>query len=147
VVVEISDIYIVLRPKKLVEVTFLHFNSKWDANKENEKVQTSKQQKLEMYDLIKAEEKKETQENQGESLLKKLTNTIINNIQVTVNNVHIRYEDVSVPNVSYFFIITHRIQLLLGSLWKLSSLDLATKILKKLLSLEITKELFTKFWK
>jgi vacuolar protein sorting-associated protein 13A/C len=116
VVVEISDIYIVLRPKKLVEVTFLHFNSKWDANKENEKVQTSKQQKLEMYDLIKAEEKKETQENQGESLLKKLTNTIINNIQVTVNNVHIRYEDVSVPNVSYFFIITHRIQLLLGSL-------------------------------
>jgi hypothetical protein len=147
VVVEISDIYIVLRPKKLVEVTFSSFNSKWDANKENEKVQTSKQQKLEMYDLIKAEEKKETQENQGESLLKKLTNTIINNIQVTVNNVHIRYEDVSVPNVSYFFIITHRIQLLLGSLWKLSSLDLATKILKKLLSLEITKELFTKFWK
>jgi vacuolar protein sorting-associated protein 13A/C len=78
------------------------FNSKWDANKENEKVQTSKQQKLEMYDLIKAEEKKETQENHGESLFKKLTNTIINNIQVTVNNVHIRYEDVSVPNVRFF---------------------------------------------
>eukprot|EP01080_Neovahlkampfia_damariscottae_P010721 gene10721-3341_t len=106
VIVEISDIFIVLRPKKFVE---------WDMSKENEKTQTSKQQKLEMHDLLQKEKNENKKQNiNNEGLIKKLTNTIINNVQVTIKNVHIRYEDVSIPSNPVAFGFTMK-QLIVGS--------------------------------
>jgi hypothetical protein len=50
---------------------------------------------------LQTETKNNKKEEGGEDgFFKKLTNTIINNLQVKVKNVHIRYEDLSEEKVS-----------------------------------------------
>ena len=92
VVVEISDVYLLVRPKK---------DCIWDEKEEIEKQNKLKQNKLEAFELLKSEKKKSQENKKGEEskndpgFMEKLTETIINNLQVKIENVHVRYEDVT----------------------------------------------------
>ena len=68
--------------------------------------QTKKQERLKNAEVLRSSGREidgddAAQQNQG--LIETLTSKIINNLQITVKNIHIRYEDsVSVPGVSAF---------------------------------------------
>jgi vacuolar protein sorting-associated protein 13A/C len=92
VVVEISDVYLLVRPKK---------DCQWNVKEELEKSNRLKQQKLDAFEFLKNEKKKDLEKKTGEEkqndpgFMEKLTETIINNLQVKIENVHVRYEDVT----------------------------------------------------
>jgi len=61
------------------------------------KDQTLKQQKLEAFELLKAQRQKEEKidkdEKKDDGFISKLTETVVNNLQVIIKSVHFRYED------------------------------------------------------
>lgn len=84
VIAEVDDLFIVAKPKKAC---------KWDAKEEEERAQAVKQQKLAAYELSKMQEGGGEEEASQGGFFSAVTQTVINNIQVKVRNVHIRYED------------------------------------------------------
>lgn len=86
VLVEISNVFLVLKPKT---------ESVYNEMAENYKENNIKQNELEKYELKKKKVKKEeviiTEKDPG--FVSKLVETIVNNLQIKLNNVHIRYED------------------------------------------------------
>ena len=65
-----------------------------------------KEQKLDLYETFKTEKKTTTTEKKSDEsgdpgFMKKLTDTIVNNLQVKVKDVHIRYEDLTDENVIF----------------------------------------------
>lgn len=102
VVAEVSDIYAVVQPKK---------NVKWDERIEREKRQSIKKKKLESYEASKqlaatTKAVANTTSDGNDTFLNRLTETVINNLQVKIQNVHIRYEDRSDPDRPVVFGIT-----------------------------------------
>jgi len=91
-------------------------HSQWNDEEEAKKAQILKRQKLEAYEQIKQQKKalelkteteggneKQKKDKKSESFFSKLTQTIINNLQVIVRNVHVRYEDYTTdPKVCLF---------------------------------------------
>lgn len=153
VIVQIENLFLVLKPKKasIVSSLFSFFNlilfyftslsssfrwnnnidkkffllfpqhnttqhSQWNDEEEAKKEQILKRQKLEAYEQIKQQKKalelktetegeneKQKKDKKSESFFSKLTQTIINNLQVIVRNVHARYEDYTTdPKVCLF---------------------------------------------
>ena len=96
VIVEVSDVYLLVRPKKCCV---------WNDQEEQAKQTLLKRQKLDAFDFIKdqQDQKKSKLEDSTSSdgkkpdpgFLEKLTETVINNLQVRINNIHVRYEDPS----------------------------------------------------
>jgi vacuolar protein sorting-associated protein 13A/C len=91
---QISDIFIVVQPKK---------NVRYNQQLEKEKELSTKKKKLENYESVrqlKSTAKKASASMStptGESFLTRLTETIINNLQVNIRKVHVRYEDTTDP--------------------------------------------------
>eukprot|EP00761_Pharyngomonas_kirbyi_P006243 gb/GECH01006249.1/.p1 GENE.gb/GECH01006249.1/~~gb/GECH01006249.1/.p1 ORF type:complete len:2936 (+),score=680.48 gb/GECH01006249.1/:1-8808(+) len=85
VIAEIDDLFIVAKPKKSCE---------WDEKEEEERAQAVKQQKLASFELSKAQQSdgKDEESKQG-GFFSAVTQTVINNIQVKIRNVHVRMED------------------------------------------------------
>lgn len=92
-VLELEDLYLVIRPRRENEV-----------HPEDEKIRQleRKKRKLETYSLIEQQQSnlKQQQDQQQQqsqsyysSYVSRLTQLIINNLQLRVHNVHIRYED------------------------------------------------------
>jgi vacuolar protein sorting-associated protein 13A/C len=95
VTAEISDVYLILQPKKDIPYS-----------EEDEKRRESdlKRRKLQKYEAGKLGTvyKKTEKKKDDDGFMDKLLVTIINNIHVTVKNVHIRYEDaVTCPEVCF----------------------------------------------
>ncbi|QPG76144.1 hypothetical protein FOA43_003530 [Brettanomyces nanus] len=68
----------------------------FDLNKEEAKEQRVKQSKLDELELIDSAEPQSTsveEQAQNESFLESLTTKIVDNLQVTIRNIHFRYED------------------------------------------------------
>ena len=95
VVAEVSDVYLLVTPKKNLEVT--------PEDIEN-KNQLIKRRLLDSYETTKAakltEDSKKNQElTKDKGFMSKLIDTVVNNVQISIHNVHVRYEDVSSPGV------------------------------------------------
>jgi hypothetical protein len=61
---------------------------------------------LETYEILRAqklkEEKKDNEEKKkDDGFVSKLTETVVNNLQIKIKNVHFRYEDISDINVIF----------------------------------------------
>jgi vacuolar protein sorting-associated protein 13A/C len=93
---QISDVFVVVQPKK---------NVKYNYQVEKEKELYIKRKKVENYESVrqlKSTAKKASASMStptGESFLTRLTETIINNLQVKISKVHVRYEDVNDPKM------------------------------------------------
>jgi vacuolar protein sorting-associated protein 13A/C len=77
--------------------------SKVDLEEDEARAQAAKQERIKNSEVLHASSRdlsaQDAQKNQG--VLESLVNKIVNNLQVTVKNIHIRYEDkLSVPGVS-----------------------------------------------
>ncbi|KAJ3551176.1 hypothetical protein NM688_g4862 [Phlebia brevispora] len=85
----VEDVYLLVVPSS---------ESTYDAEEEERRAQAAKAERLENAELlhIQGEAEEETPQQQG--LIQSLITKVINNLQVTVKNIHIRYEDkLSVP--------------------------------------------------
>jgi vacuolar protein sorting-associated protein 13A/C len=85
---------------------FIILKEKWNEKQEIQKDQVLKQQKLETYELLKAQKakiEKEEKKSEDSGFIAKLTETVVNNLQVLIKNVHFRYEDTTDINVKIFF--------------------------------------------
>ena len=79
--------------------------NKYSSEKKLEAYEQIKQQKkaLELKTETEGENEKQKKDKKSESFFSKLTQTIINNLQVIVRNVHARYEDYTTdPKVCLF---------------------------------------------
>ena len=111
VIVEISDIYALAIPKIAIQVLFVvlsssssfclslfvpHFLFQYDPIYEEEKLQNDKQQQLDEFEQARLDSDTgddPTSEQKDANFAAKLATKIIANLQLTVKNVHIRYED------------------------------------------------------
>ncbi|KAF9044538.1 vacuolar protein sorting-associated protein 13 [Hymenopellis radicata] len=88
----IEDVYILVVPST---------QSKFDPEEEEERAQATKNERLQNAELLHMRGQAETSPDntpQTQGLWESLTAKIINNLQVTVKNIHVRYEDkLSVP--------------------------------------------------
>ncbi|KAJ7389007.1 hypothetical protein OS493_034400 [Desmophyllum pertusum] len=100
VVAEVDGLYLLVRPN-----TGVHYN----AEKEEKAKQEKKQRQLDAVELARQleEEKKKSEpqkDEKSDSFVEKLAMQIVKNLQISVRNIHIRYED-SVTNPSTPFSI------------------------------------------
>ncbi|KAJ2927125.1 hypothetical protein H1R20_g9964, partial [Candolleomyces eurysporus] len=87
----IEDIYLLVVPSP---------QSNADPEEEEARKQAAKAERLESAELLHVQGKAETQADspQTQGLIQSLITKIINNVQVTIKNIHVRYEDkISVP--------------------------------------------------
>lgn len=80
----------------------------WNENEESVRAQSAKNSKLEMYEILKQSKNQESQKDQtnekqqeNSGFFSSLTETIVNNIQIKIKNVHVRYEDYFDSEVFY----------------------------------------------
>eukprot|EP00761_Pharyngomonas_kirbyi_P013510 gb/GECH01013539.1/.p1 GENE.gb/GECH01013539.1/~~gb/GECH01013539.1/.p1 ORF type:complete len:3191 (+),score=691.51 gb/GECH01013539.1/:1-9573(+) len=92
VIAEIDDVFVVLQPKKATE---------WEEEREKERMIMSRKAELESFEALngkkqsKQESSQEQKDNESsDGFISQLTETIINNLQIVIRNVHVRYEDV-----------------------------------------------------
>lgn len=64
------------------------------------KLDDLKEQRLDVFEMSQLESQ-EIKEKTDQGFFEKLTETILNNLQVEIKNVHFRYEDTSNPIVSF----------------------------------------------
>lgn len=86
----IEDVYLLVVPSS---------QSSYDPEEEERRVQAAKFERLENAELLNVRAQSVSQDNpQSQGLIASLVTKILNNLQVTVRNIHIRYEDkLSVP--------------------------------------------------
>ncbi|KAL0481836.1 vacuolar protein sorting protein 13A [Acrasis kona] len=105
VVLEITDLFIVVQPKQCIE---------WNHKVETEREIASAKKKLGAYDFnlkvpinrssnsqFKIEEQIKQEAKGDQGYISRLTEDIVNNIQVKIKNVHFRYEDDYDPQQTY----------------------------------------------
>lgn len=91
----IEDLYLLAVPAA---------ESKVDLEEDEARAQAAKQEKLKNHDVLRSAgtdlgSDGDNQQNQG--VFESLVGKIVNNVQITIKNIHIRYEDtLSVPGVS-----------------------------------------------
>ncbi|PCH33647.1 vacuolar protein sorting-associated protein vps13 [Wolfiporia cocos MD-104 SS10] len=89
--VQIEDVYLLVIPSS---------ESTYDPNEEEKRAQAAKMERLENAELLHMRGQSEVSQDspQSQGLLSSLITKIVNNLQVSVKNIHIRYEDkLSVP--------------------------------------------------
>lgn len=91
----IEDLYLLAIPSG---------ESKVDLAEDEVRAQAAKQERLKNAEVLHVSNQnlsaEETQKNQG--VFESLMNKVVNNLQITVKNIHIRYEDnLSVPGVRH----------------------------------------------
>lgn len=99
VIARVSDVFLVVQPKKC---------NPWNADIERQRFESMQKSKISSYEtqLKKELEEKQKEEEKSEKddkkkddgFVSRLTETVINNLQVHIENVHIRYEDTSDPD-------------------------------------------------
>ncbi|EFC49928.1 vacuolar associated sorting protein [Naegleria gruberi] len=105
VIAKVSDVFLVVQPKKC---------DKYDEQSEKARALLAKQRSLQNHELWKEQQEavddikqdKKTDDKQGDTFVSRMTETILNNLQVEISNVHIRYEDGSNPKNRIVFGIT-----------------------------------------
>ncbi|KAI6653358.1 Vacuolar protein sorting-associated protein 13C-like [Oopsacas minuta] len=134
-IVEIDGLYIIAGPNSAF---------KFDPTKAEEEARNKKQRELEKFKRLKKnkKQKKEKQEEaQDQSFTEKVVTQVIKNLQVTIKNIHIRYEDthtipgkVFAAGVSLSELIMHSVD---GN-WQLggTASDSANSIIYKLFDLK-----------
>ncbi|KAL0477092.1 vacuolar protein sorting protein VPS13 [Acrasis kona] len=82
----VSDLFIVVQPKKSLV---------WNNKVEEDRAKSMKKKKLENYEVVKAlkDTTEEVTDPKDAGFVSRLTETVVNNLQVRIKNVHIRYED------------------------------------------------------
>jgi vacuolar protein sorting-associated protein 13A/C len=92
----IEDLYLLAIPAA---------ESKVDLAEDEAQAQAAKQEKLKNAEILQASGREfnpNGEDNKNQGVLESLIGKIVNNVQITVRNIHIRYEDsVSVPSVSF----------------------------------------------
>lgn len=105
VIARVSDVFLVVQPRRC---------NVWDSGIEAQRRAASQRSRLSTFEAqlkkeAEEEQKKLKQQQQNESdkksggddgFVSRLTETVINNLQVHINNVHVRYEDPSDPDPS-----------------------------------------------
>ncbi|KIP11945.1 hypothetical protein PHLGIDRAFT_21259 [Phlebiopsis gigantea 11061_1 CR5-6] len=85
----IEDVYLLVVPSS---------ESAYDADEEERRAQAAKAERLENAELLHMQAQSEQDSPQQQGLLSSLIAKVVNNLQVTVKNIHVRYEDkLSVP--------------------------------------------------
>lgn len=87
VIAEVEEVLLVLIPRKA---------RVWNETLENERRQALKQQRLDAWEMLESgmeDERKKAGGSIKNNLISKIINNAVNNIQIIVRNVHIRYED------------------------------------------------------
>ncbi|ODV90204.1 hypothetical protein CANCADRAFT_1934 [Tortispora caseinolytica NRRL Y-17796] len=93
--INIKDVYLLALPR---------VNLPYDAEEEEKRAQALKLDKLNTYELLHAQQDhsadmSKEEQRKNESFLQSLTSKIIDNLQVSIENIHIRYEDdISAPD-------------------------------------------------
>ena len=85
--VNIEDVYLLAAPKE---------DAEYDEEEEKRRAQAMKMEKLENAELIKernTEGLSQEEQNKNQSFMNSLVTAIIDNLQVSIKNIHIRYED------------------------------------------------------
>ncbi|KAI6047634.1 vacuolar protein sorting-associated protein 13 [Pisolithus marmoratus] len=89
----IEDVYLLVVPSS---------QSGTDPQEEEERLQAAKQERLRNAELLHVKSQADTIPGSSQSLWDSLTAKIVNNVQVTVKNIHVRYEDkMSVPGPAH----------------------------------------------
>ncbi|KAK2568113.1 Intermembrane lipid transfer protein VPS13C [Acropora cervicornis] len=119
VVAQIDGLYLLVRPNTVVT---------YNEEKEEKAREEKKQRQLEAVELArKLEEEKKSNVSQkdekSDSFVEKLSMQIVKNLQISVRNIHVRYED-SVTNPSSPFSVGVTLENLSAKLMKLDSLAL-----------------------
>lgn len=96
VICEISNVFIVLKPKTEVPYNELAEKLKNHTVKMNDLEKYELMKKAEAEQRMKEGKKKEITSEKDPGFVAKLVETIINNLQIRLMNVHIRYEDTQV---------------------------------------------------
>ncbi|VDB89351.1 Bgt-5295 [Blumeria graminis f. sp. tritici] len=90
--VYIEDVYVLAAPKE---------DAEWDEEEEEKRNQAIKMEKLDSAELLKERSQEglsQEEQQKSQSFTESLVNKIVDNLQITVKNIHIRYEDsISAP--------------------------------------------------
>ncbi|CCU75520.1 vacuolar protein sorting-associated protein, partial [Blumeria hordei DH14] len=90
--VYIEDVYVLAAPKE---------DAEWDEEEEERRNQAIKMEKLDSAELLKERSQEglsQEEQQKSQSFTESLVNKIVDNLQITVKNIHIRYEDsISAP--------------------------------------------------
>lgn len=97
VIVDIEDLYLLVAPNAVVG---------YDAVKTEAAAQAYKQAELEAADEVRKREKDKDIPVADKTFTEKMVAQIINNVQITIRNVHIRYEDRSTSVIPFALGIT-----------------------------------------
>ncbi|KAL9658375.1 hypothetical protein ABK040_015695 [Willaertia magna] len=106
VVAKVSDVFLVVQPKKC---------DKYDEEAESARKLLAKQRRLQNHELFREQqealemmgkEKKDDKQQSGDTFMSRMVETVLNNLQVEISNVHVRYEDSSNPKNRIVFGIT-----------------------------------------
>ena len=85
--INIEDVFLLAAPKE---------DAEYDEAEEKQRAQSLKMEKLERAELLKersAENLSQEEQQKNQSFMESLTTAVIDNLQVTIKNIHIRYED------------------------------------------------------
>ncbi|XP_067630378.1 intermembrane lipid transfer protein Vps13 [Eurosta solidaginis] len=97
VIAEIEDLYMLVTPKQAVQ---------YDAEKEEKYVLQTKQAALQALEEAHKKELMKDQIKPDATFSEKLTAQIVNNLQVKISNIHLRYEDTSTTGESFALGVT-----------------------------------------
>ncbi|KAI0218945.1 Vacuolar protein sorting-associated protein 13 [Massospora cicadina] len=128
----ISNVYLLISPKDEVDL---------DPKEEEEKAQRLKLKKLETFELLKTKENLETQEDslKNASFTNQLITKIVDNLQVSIKNIHLRYED-NLSNDSQPFAIGLTLSeisaISTDENWQQALTNQSSEIIRKLLTLK-----------
>ncbi|CAH1799949.1 unnamed protein product [Owenia fusiformis] len=129
VIASVEDVYVIAGPLS---------DRKYDAEKEKNLANAIKRQKLEDLEMSKTEKGEETESN-DQGFFDSLAATIVNNIQVFVKNIHIRYEDnVTIPNQPFAFGVTLKnfSAETTNSQWQVTQIDSNAQVIHKQVKLD-----------
>ncbi|KAI9292119.1 vacuolar protein sorting-associated protein vps13 [Neoconidiobolus thromboides FSU 785] len=131
VAVSIKNVYLLISPKDVVDL---------DPKEEEERSQKLKQEKLETSELMLFKNNTSQEEDAKQSsFTTQLVTKILDNLQVSIENIHLRYED-SISNPGHLFAIGVTLSQISAvstdENWNEAIIDSASKVIHKLLTLK-----------